>query len=169
VAGASSSVGLAAGSQVFGRLGGDGASGWESVEAYDRLSDVGEYGARLTAVVDGRPVSDPVVRSAVERLARDLESTDGVARVVDPYRVPLPDLRATDGRALAVAVDLAKDLSGDRADEVADAVERRLRATAGDAPGPGCWSAATGSSTASSTSRPRRTPSSVSSSRCRSR
>jgi RND superfamily putative drug exporter len=128
-------VGMAAGSRVFGRLGGDGGAGWESIEAYDRLADVGQYGARLTAVIDGRPIDDPAMRQAVDRLAADLAALDGVGRVVDPYRVALPDLRATDERALLVAVDLDKELSGDEADAAADAVEARLRATAADAPG----------------------------------
>ena len=128
-------VGLTAGSQVFGRLGGDGAPGWESVEGYDRLDDVAQYGPRIPAVVDGAAVDDPAVRSVVERASADLVALDGVARVLDPYRAPVPDLRATDGRALAVVVDLDKDLPDGRTDDVADAVESRLHAIAGELPG----------------------------------
>ena len=129
-------LGVVVGSSVFGRLGSGSGGGesWESVQAYDRLGEVTPYGPRLTAVVDGRPVEDPVVQAAVTAAREELAGTPGVARVVDAYAVPLPDLRAEDGRASLVAVDLARDLPDERREELLGEVERRLRAIGTAAP-----------------------------------
>ncbi|MDP9397103.1 MAG: MMPL family transporter [Actinomycetota bacterium] len=129
-------LGVVAGSSVFGRLGNGegGGGGWESVEAYDRLGEVTPYGPRLTGVLDGRPVQDADVRRAVVAAREELAATGGVARVVDAYAVPLPDLWAADGRASLVAVDLARDLPDDRQEELLAEVERRLRAIGTAAP-----------------------------------
>jgi RND superfamily putative drug exporter len=132
-------AGFALGTRVFGSLGTDySGTSIESFQAYDHLERSATVGTRLTAVVDGRPVDDPQVRRAVERARADLMSLDGVAQVADVYAAPLPALRATDGRASLLTVDLDADSAdslraGATEDEVVDAVVERLHAIEQDA------------------------------------
>ncbi len=122
--------GLFVGSQVFGRLGVDySGSSLESFAGYDKLEESSELGPRITAVVDGPPVSDPAVRSAVTDAVADLTGTEGVGRAVSAYTAPeqvAAGLRSTDGRASLVVVDMEKDLPEDEYDAAADRVRDRL-------------------------------------------
>lgn len=121
--------GFALGYRVFGELSVDySGTSIESFQGYAHLDASAEYGTRITAIVDGPPVDDGQARSAVESARSDLGGTDGVARVVDAYATPLPALRATDGNASLVTVDLERDLAADREDAVVDDVVERLRA-----------------------------------------
>jgi RND superfamily putative drug exporter len=127
-------AGFTIGTEVFGRLSnGGGGDSWESVQGFQRLDDEGAYGERLSAIVDGAPADDQKVRDAVMRAVTDIEAMPGVARVVDPYRVPLPDLRSVDRRAGLVAVDLDREVFDPQ--RVLDAAAKRLRAIPDDAPG----------------------------------
>ncbi len=121
-------AGLYLGGQVFGRLGVDySGSDMESFAGYDRLDESAEFGERITAVVDGRPVEDPVLRDAVVAAAADIGGVEGVAQVVTAYTAPADaaaTLRSTDGRASLVAVDLEKGV--DDADPILTEVRERL-------------------------------------------
>ena len=121
-------LGLTVGGQVFGRLHSPGgASSVESVQAFNRLSDVATTGQRLLVVVDGPQVDAPSTRTAVVSAARAVRSLPDVAAVYDTYETPTPDLRSTDGKAGVVAVDVRHDLSDARANAVADKVRTLVR------------------------------------------
>jgi RND superfamily putative drug exporter len=128
-------VGLAAGGQVFGRLGtGSGLrDDAESVVVGDLLSRVAGAGSSMTGLLDGRPADDPAFRAEVDRAVHDLEAMDGVAKVTGPVVQgrEVPGLVAGDRRAVLVRVELETDLRG-RYDQVVDRVGGRLRAV--DAP-----------------------------------
>ncbi|HEY7606472.1 MAG TPA: MMPL family transporter, partial [Actinomycetes bacterium] len=99
-------VGLAAGGQVFGRLGtGSGLrDDAESVVVGDLLSRVAGAGSSMTGLLDGRPADDPAFRAEVDRAVHDLEAMDGVAKVTGPFVQgrEVPGLVAGDRRAVLV-------------------------------------------------------------------
>ncbi|HEX2805529.1 MAG TPA: MMPL family transporter, partial [Kineosporiaceae bacterium] len=129
-------VGFVGGGQVFSKLSSArGSSSAESVRSYHLLQDSTPYGSRVLALVDGAPVADPAVRQAIATAADAVRKLPGVGRVVDPYSTPLPDLRATDGRASLIAVDLRKDLSTAAENGAVDRVEQALRQIPTAAPG----------------------------------
>jgi putative drug exporter of the RND superfamily len=125
-------VGLAAGGQVFGRLGtGSGLrDDAESVVVGDLLSRVTGGGSGMTGLLDGRPADDPAFRAEVDRAVRDLGSIPGVARVTGPFvrGREMPGLVATDRRAVLVRIELEPDLRGGY-DQVVERVAERLGAT----------------------------------------
>jgi RND superfamily putative drug exporter len=117
-------LGLTVGSQVFGRLDSPGgSSSVESVQAYNRLSDLASTGQRLLVVVDGPRVDASSTRTGVVAAARATRSLPDVEAVSDTYETPSPDLRSTDGTASVLAVDLARDLSDTKANTVAAQVK----------------------------------------------
>ena len=128
-------VGLAAGGQVFGRLGtGSGLrDDAESVVVGDLLSRVAGGGSSMTGLLDGRSADDPAVRAELDRAVHDLEAMEGVAKVTGPFvhGREVPGLVAGDRRAVLVRVELDPDLRG-RYDQVVDRVGGRLQAV--DAP-----------------------------------
>jgi len=128
-------VGLAAGGQVFGRLGtGSGLrDDAESVVVSDLLSRVAGAGSGMTGLLDGRSADDPAFRAEVDKAVKDLEAVPGVARATGPFVQgrEVPGLVATDRRAVLVRVELEPDLRGGY-DRVVERVGERLRAT--DAP-----------------------------------
>jgi putative drug exporter of the RND superfamily len=79
--------GLGFGGQVFGRL--DTGSGLrgdaESVLVSDMLARAAGSGAVITGLVDGREAADPAFRAELDAAVRDLRTTPGVRRVVDPW------------------------------------------------------------------------------------
>jgi RND superfamily putative drug exporter len=128
-------VGLAAGGQVFGRLGtGSGLrDDAESVVVSDLLSRVAGSGSGMTGLLDGRSADDPAFRAEVDKAVKYLEAVPGVARATGPFVQgrEVPGLVATDRRAVLVRVELEPDLRGGY-DRVVERVGERLRAT--DAP-----------------------------------
>jgi RND superfamily putative drug exporter len=124
-------VGLAAGGQVFGRLGtGSGLrDDAESVVVSDLLSRVTGGGSGMTGLLDGRPAGDPAFRAEVGRAVRDLEAVPGVSRVTGPFVQgrEVPGLVATDRRAVLVRIELEPDLRGGY-DQLVEQVAERLRA-----------------------------------------
>ena len=124
-------VGLAAGGQVFGRLGtGSGLrDDAESLVVGDLLSRVAGAGSAMTGLLDGRSADDPAFRAEVDRAVSDLESIPGVARATGPFVEgrEVPGLVATDRRAVLVRVELEPDLRGGY-DRVVERVGERLRA-----------------------------------------
>src|SRR5664280_1392140 len=129
-------LGFVGGGQVFSKLSSArGSSSAESVRGYHLLQDSAPYGSRMLALVDGAPVADPTVRQAVTTAADAVRKLPDVGGVVDAYSTPLPDLRATDGRASLIAVDLRKDLSTAAENGAVDRVEQALRQIPTAAPG----------------------------------
>lgn len=129
-------LGFVGGGQVFSKLSSArGSSSAESVRGYHLLQDSAPYGSRMLALVDGAPVADPAVRQAVTTAADTVRKLPDVGGVVDAYSTPLPDLRATDGRASLIAVDLRKDLSTAAENGAVDRVEQALRQIPTAAPG----------------------------------
>src|SRR5664280_385323 len=129
-------LGVVVGGQVFSKLSSArGSSSAESVRGYHLLQDSAPYGSRMLALVDGAPVADPAVRQAVTTAADAVRKLPDVGGVVDPYSTPLPNLRATDGRASLIAVDLRKDLSTAAENGAVDRVEQALRQIPTAAPG----------------------------------
>src|SRR4029453_18459500 len=124
-------VGLAAGGQVFGRLGtGSGLRGAaESVGVGDLVRRVAGGGSAMTGLLDGRPADDPGFRAELGKAVADLEALTGVARVTGPFVQgrEVPGLVATDRRAVLVRVELEPDLRGGY-DQVVERVGERLRA-----------------------------------------
>lgn len=123
--------GLSAGPGLFDRLSSEVGSidGSESSAAADRLWTASPSGEELYAVVDGRAAGDPVLRSSVTDVTASLRGLPGVRSVDDPWSTGAPEMVATDGGAVAIAVELAP--SGVPPGTV-DEVERQLRAI--DAP-----------------------------------
>jgi len=122
-------AGFLGGGRVFDRLVGSGAAASsESIRGFDVLAEASPYGGRILALVDGAPVDDPAVQAAVTDATSELADREGVGRVLTWYATQAPALRATDGRASLIAVDLAADLDGELADAAQTAVEERLRA-----------------------------------------
>jgi RND superfamily putative drug exporter len=129
-------VGLTVGGQVFGRLGsGSGLrDDAESVVVSDRLARVGDGGAAITGLLDGRRADDPAFRAAVDAAVRDLRAVPGVVRVTGPWTPggELPGLVARNGSSVLVRVELATGLGGEERDRAVARVGERLRAV--DAP-----------------------------------
>jgi RND superfamily putative drug exporter len=138
-------VGLAIGPRVFSHLGGGGGlrDDAESVVAYQQLARVADSGLEVRAIVDGRDVRDPALRSSVAAAVRDLRALPAVRRVVDPLAAPAtgtPDSSprvssrtvATDGRAVLLRVELRDDLRAGSYRNAVEAIRARLRAI--DAP-----------------------------------
>jgi RND superfamily putative drug exporter len=125
--------GLGFGGQVFGRL--DTGSGLrgdaESVLVSDVLARAAGSGAVITGLVDGREAADPAFRAELDAAVRDLRSTPGVRRVVDPWSsrdTTDNSMIARDGRAVVLQVELEGDLDGAARDRAVERVGERLRA-----------------------------------------
>jgi RND superfamily putative drug exporter len=128
-------VGLAAGGQVFGRLGtGSGLrDDAESVVVSDLLSRVTGGGSGMTGLIDGRSADDPAFRAELDRAVSDLEALPGVARVTGPFVQgrEVPGLVAGDRRAVVVTAELETGPGVDRG-QLVERAAGRLRAV--DAP-----------------------------------
>ncbi|HMA48051.1 MAG TPA: MMPL family transporter, partial [Frankiaceae bacterium] len=129
-------VGIGGGSQVFGRLSDAGGSpSTESARGGRLLDAASTVGDRVLGLVDGVPVDDPRLSVAVPAAAADLRALPGVARVTDWYGTRAAWLRATDGRATLVVVDLRKDVGDADERRVVAAVRDRLATLAMQVPG----------------------------------
>jgi RND superfamily putative drug exporter len=110
---------------------GDG-SGSESARADDRIDELGRSvpgdAARpddaAYAVLDGLAVDDPSVQDALAGAVAEVRSLPGVAEAIGPADDPA--LRARDGQAAAVVVELASGDDGEQ-ERTVDAVEHALR------------------------------------------
>ena len=113
-------VGLGIGTGVFDRLVAEVGTvpGSESQRAEDRLADTPAGAEKLTAVISGRPASDPGLRASVADAVAAVRQVPGVAAVSDP----LPSA----GTGQAVLVEVTLGSGGD--EEAADAAAERLRA-----------------------------------------
>jgi putative drug exporter of the RND superfamily len=122
-------AGIALGSGVFERLDPDvgDVAGTESALAEARLDALDPGGESIAAVADGIDPRDPAVAASLRATAGRLRAIPGVAEVADPVTTPVPELVATDGRAVLVAVELAPGLGDDRFDQAVEAAEAELR------------------------------------------
>jgi putative drug exporter of the RND superfamily len=122
-------AGIALGSGVFGRLDPDvgDVAGTESARAEARLRALDPGGESIAAVADGIDPRDPAVAAGLRASAERLRAIPGVAEVADPVTVRVPELVATDGRAVLVAVELAPGLGEDRFEAAVEAAEAELR------------------------------------------
>jgi RND superfamily putative drug exporter len=117
-------AGFGVGVGVFQRLVSDVGTvpGSESARAAARLDAAAPEPGSITAVVSGRPASDPALRSSVDQAVADLRSMPGVADVSGP-------LPASDGGALLIEATLRPPDdtgSGDSVEESGKAAAARL-------------------------------------------
>jgi RND superfamily putative drug exporter len=105
---------------VFDRLVSDVGvvPGSESDRGYTLIGQAGPAPITLTAIVHGRPATDPAVRSAVAAAVTDLRAMPGVGQVADP----VPSTATGDAVLLRIRVQ-----PGQGADLTAQAVAQRLR------------------------------------------
>jgi RND superfamily putative drug exporter len=122
-------AGIALGSGVFDRLDPDvgDVEGTESARAEARLDALDPGGESIAAVADGIDPSDPAVAADLRATVERLRAIPGVAEVADPVTTGVPELVASDGRAVLVAVELAPGLGEDRFDRALEAAEAELR------------------------------------------
>jgi putative drug exporter of the RND superfamily len=122
-------AGIAIGGGVFDRLDPDvgDVEGTESARAEARLDALDPGGESIAAVADGIDPSDPAVAAALRATVERLRAIPGVAEVADPVTTGVPELVASDGRAVLVAVELAPGLGEDRFDQALEAAEAELR------------------------------------------
>jgi putative drug exporter of the RND superfamily len=124
-------VGFAVGGSVFGRLETQGLAPPENAESLStsrRLVDGSEArGPRVVGVYDGVAADDPVFTAEVRRAVAELAAVPGVGRVLDHVSTPSPELRATDGRAVALVVEM-KPLHQPGAQGRVESVLRSVRA-----------------------------------------
>ncbi|GAA2113822.1 MMPL family transporter [Actinomadura alba] len=113
-------VGFGIGGGVFDRLVPDVGTvpGSESGRAADRLADAAPRPETLTAVVAGRPATDPALWQSVTAAIEKTRAVPGVAEVSEP----LPSAKT--GNALLVEVTLAP---GDGQEAAAEGAAERLR------------------------------------------
>lgn len=118
-------AGVAAGSQVFGRLdtGRGGASTMESLQGFQILEDTAAFGDQVLVLVDDAPVADQATQTAVTSAAGEARAVPGVGRVVTTYDAPQAGLTAADGQAQLVTVDLDRGLTRDEKDTAVAGVE----------------------------------------------
>jgi len=120
-------LGFGLGTGVFGRLSDNvpEVPGTESERAAQYLDRVDPTGESITAVVEGVAVSDPGLRSQVERAVADVRRISGVAAVPDPYTTR--GLTAEDGQALIVPVTLEGGLDDDAEERAVDTAAGRIK------------------------------------------
>jgi RND superfamily putative drug exporter len=113
-------AGFAVGTGVFDRLVPETGTvpGSQSQHAAQRLEGTAAGAERLTAVISGRPASDPPLLASVSAAIAEIRAMPGI----DAVSEPLPS--TTTGQALLVTVTLA---AGHGKEEVADAAAGRLR------------------------------------------
>ncbi len=102
-------AGFGVGTGVFDRLTGDVGyvDSSESAAGQRALTQAAPSGKSIYAVVDGRDVQDPGLRTSVTAAATALTALPNVAGVLQPYgKNGVRDLIAHDGRALVIAVHL---------------------------------------------------------------
>ncbi|MEU9288690.1 MMPL family transporter [Streptomyces sp. NPDC048275] len=120
-------LGFGLGTGVFARLSDNvpEVPGTESERAAQYLDDADPTGDSITAVVEGVTVSDPALRTQVERAVADVRNIAGVAAVPDPYATR--GLVAADGRALLVSVTLQGGLDDDVEERAVDDAAARIK------------------------------------------
>ena len=116
-------AGFGAAPVLFDRLSTDGTGldDTESERAAEMVRRAAPGGDELYAVADGLPVSDPGLRRAVTAAAAEISALPGVSAVRTPWSQGSgeadPRAVATDGRAVAVLVELAPGDAGEDAVE----------------------------------------------------
>ncbi|MGP4007288.1 MMPL family transporter [Streptomyces sp. 4N124] len=119
-------LGFGLGTGVFSRLSDNvpEVPGTESERAAQHLDGIDPTGDSITGVVEGAAVSDPALRTQVERAVADVRDIAGVAAVPDPYATR--GLIAEDGQALLVSVTLQGGLDDEDEEAAVDAAAARI-------------------------------------------
>jgi RND superfamily putative drug exporter len=112
-------AGFGIGTGVFDRLESETGTvpGSESQQAEQRLADTAAGAETLTAVISGRPATDPSLLASITAAIAEIRTMPGI----DAVSEPLPSTAT--GQALLVRVTLA---DGDDDEEAADAAAERL-------------------------------------------
>ncbi|WP_406334637.1 MMPL family transporter [Streptomyces sp. NBC_00203] len=120
-------IGFGLGTGVFGRLVDSvpDVPGTESDRAAAYLDRVDPDGESITAVVAGTSVSDPGLRSQVERTVADLRTVAGVADVPDPYTTH--GLTSQDGKAVVIPVSLKGGMNDEDEKKAVDTAAEHIR------------------------------------------
>ena len=113
-------LGLLLSPGLFERLTSEAGSvdGTESARASSLLRSADPRGPEVVAVLDGVRADDPATRAATERLSAELTAVPGVEEVRTPWTLvprggaPHAEAVASDGRAVAVAVQVAPTEAG---------------------------------------------------------
>ncbi|MEV6207803.1 MMPL family transporter [Kitasatospora sp. NPDC051914] len=119
---------LAAGVLIGGRVfessvAGGGTGGSEAARGTAVVQAADPVKGTVTAVVDGAPVSDRAVRTAVTTAADDLAHLPGVSSVADAYS-GAPGMASADGRASLVAVRMADSSTPAQIEAVTERLEK---------------------------------------------
>ncbi|MFD7454255.1 MMPL family transporter [Kitasatospora sp. NPDC059827] len=123
-------VGVLIGGRVFeGSVAGASSATAEADRGSAVVAAADPVKGTLTAVVDGRPVDDPAVRTAVQKATAEIAALPGVAGTQDPYGSGpgAAALRAADGGAGLVSVRMAATATSAQT----DAATHRLAALNG--------------------------------------
>ncbi len=104
-------IGGTLGPQVFSRLSTSAfaSHSFESIEGYDVLREASPVGRGVAVLLDGVRVEDPTLARAATAAQERAARVPGVARVSSPWTTSEPTLRAKDGRAALVVLDLRRE------------------------------------------------------------
>jgi RND superfamily putative drug exporter len=133
-------LGLVFGTKVFTQTStGAKAAGSESAVGNALLSAADPAAHSVVALVDGVPVDSAQARTAVAAAAADVSRISGVVAVSDAYQGTAASaaLRAADGTAGLVQVELGSGLSSSAQTKTLHAVENRLERLGGQLPAGG--------------------------------
>jgi RND superfamily putative drug exporter len=123
-------AGLVIGGSVFPRL--DSSMGpdpnSESMQAQQRLEQLGGPGPNVLVLVSGRSVEDPALAAAIGRAADTARRLSGVQRVIDPTAMRVPQLVTADRKATLVAVYLSERLTAADREAAAKRIQEAFRA-----------------------------------------
>ncbi|MDY7105301.1 MAG: MMPL family transporter [Actinomycetota bacterium] len=99
-----------------------GADRYESTQVLTRLDELAVTGGEIAVVTDGVAVDDPALTADATAVLDDIRAIDGVVAVVDPWSVPEPGLRSTDGEAGLIVVTIAGGLEDSDEIELAEEI-----------------------------------------------
>jgi RND superfamily putative drug exporter len=136
-------LGAFGGGSLFDRLSsGEPVVPGESLDGRDLLAAQQTAGPQVVGLLDGVDPASPQVAAAVQKLVPALAAGTAVQGVASPYTVPGGptgpagrSLVATDGKGVAVTVQLAPDLSRAQQSERTTWVGEQLAGTAASLPG----------------------------------
>ncbi|MBO0891155.1 MAG: MMPL family transporter, partial [Acidothermales bacterium] len=130
-------AGFGLGSHVFDRLADTryAPPGSESVRGDDLLTHAAGQGDQIVVLLDGHRVGDPRLRRAVEHAVGDVRTRPYVRRATDWYDTRSATLRARDGRASLVLVEVDGTADKPQRDRAYDQVTSRMRQLDGVVPG----------------------------------
>ena len=122
-------VGFVIGGQIFNRVSGvfgvtDAA---ESIQAEERLEELGSPRPDIVALIDGVDVTTPALERSVTETLAEVRQDPHVVGVIDFYSTELPQLVAKDGNGMLVVVDLDPELSQGEMEEAGEHIKEQLK------------------------------------------